>query len=163
MKQREINRIIIHCSATPAGRHVTVADIDRWHRQRGFRKIGYHYVIYTDGSVHQGRDESETGAHCSGHNARSIGVCYIGGCDKEMKPADTRSEAQRKALKKLVSELLKRYPGATVQGHNQMTCVRGKASPGFDPLTCSSDCTRCRYAAKACPSFDVKKEFKNER
>ncbi|MBP5691206.1 MAG: N-acetylmuramoyl-L-alanine amidase, partial [Bacteroidaceae bacterium] len=76
---RKITEIIIHCSATPQGVDYTVADIDRWHRQRGFNKIGYHYVIYRDGSIHQGRPVEEIGAHCIGHNAHSIGVCYIGG------------------------------------------------------------------------------------
>ena len=134
MTMKQIDKIILHCSATPAGRNVTVSDIDRWHRQRGFASIGYHYVIYLDGSVHPGRPETQQGAHCKGQNARSIGVCYIGGCDKDMKPADTRTPEQRKALTELVSELRKRYPGATVHGHNE-------------------------FAAKGCPSFNVAKEF----
>lgn len=131
---RKIDEIIIHCSATPQGRHVTVDDIDRWHRDRGFRCVGYHYVIYLDGSVARGRDESEIGAHCTGHNAHSIGVCYVGGCDSRMRPADTRTPAQRRALHDLVADLTKRYPGATVHGHRE-------------------------FAAKACPSFDVAAEF----
>lgn len=131
---RTIEKIIIHCSATPAGRHVTTADIDGWHRARGFRKIGYHYVIYLNGSIHPGRAESEIGAHCSGHNARSIGICYIGGCDASMRPADTRTEAQKQSLRRLVESLRRRYPRASVHGHNE-------------------------FAAKACPSFDVSAEF----
>ena len=78
---RTINKIIIHCTATPEGRDVTVTEIDRWHRQRGFSGIGYHYVIYRDGSVHKGRNEDSIGAHCTGQNANSIGVCYVGGMD----------------------------------------------------------------------------------
>lgn len=131
---RTIEKIIIHCSATPAGRHVTVSDIDGWHRARGFRKIGYHYVIYLDGSVHPGRSESEIGAHCTGHNARSIGVCYIGGCDGAMHPADTRTPAQKAAMRQLIGTLRRRYPRATIHGHRE-------------------------FAAKACPSFDVSAEF----
>lgn len=127
---RKIDQIIIHCSATPEGRNVTVADIDRWHRARGFQGIGYHYVVYLDGTVAAGRDEHRAGAHCRGHNSRSIGVCYIGGCDAEMRPKDTRTPAQRSALRRLVSELRQRYPGATVHGHRE-------------------------FAAKACPSFDI--------
>ena len=73
---RHINEIIIHCSATPEGRDYTVADIDRWHKARGWRGIGYHYVIYRDGSVHAGRPVEQIGAHCTGHNANSIGICY---------------------------------------------------------------------------------------
>ncbi|MBB4036997.1 N-acetylmuramoyl-L-alanine amidase [Dysgonomonas hofstadii] len=131
---RKIDKIIIHCSATKEGQHFTVEDIDRWHRERGFAKIGYHHVIYLDGSVHKGRDESLLGAHCLGHNATSIGICYIGGLDVDGKPKDTRTEAQRASLKKLVGELKVRYPKATIHGHNE-------------------------FAAKACPCFNVKKEF----
>lgn len=129
---RSINEIIIHCAATPEGKHFTVADIDRWHKQRGFRCIGYHYVIYLDGSVHAGRPEAEIGAHCTNHNAHSIGVCYIGGVASDGKtPKDTRTPAQKESLRRIVADLLKRYPNATVHGH-------------------------CEFAAKACPSFDVK-------
>ena len=92
-------------------------------------------VIYLDGSIHPGRPEHLQGAHCKGHNANSIGICYIGGCDKQMKPADTRTPPQRKALADLVARLQQRYPGATVHGHNE-------------------------FAAKACPSFNVSKEFR---
>lgn len=127
---RKIDQIIIHCSATPEGRDVTVADIDRWHRARGFQGIGYHYVVYLDGTIAAGRDEQLAGAHCRGHNQRSIGVCYVGGCDAGMCQKDTRTPAQRAALRRLVSELKQRYPGATVHGHRE-------------------------FAAKACPSFDI--------
>lgn len=130
---RKIDKIILHCAATPEGKDFTVADIDRWHRARKFNGIGYHFVIYRDGSVHPGRSLSVAGAHCTGQNANSIGVCYIGGCAVDGKtPKDTRTPAQRTALAKLVKDLLKQYPGATVHGHNE-------------------------FAAKACPSFDVKK------
>ena len=74
---RKIEKIIIHCSATPEGRHVTVKDITAWHKQRGFRTIGYHYVIYLNGEIHPGRKESEVGAHTIGQNQKSISICYI--------------------------------------------------------------------------------------
>ena len=76
---RNINKIIIHCSATPEGKNFTVKQIDACHRQRGFNGIGYHFVIYLDGSIHVGRALAKAGAHCKGNNAHSIGVCYIGG------------------------------------------------------------------------------------
>lgn len=133
---RTINKIIIHCSATPQGKHFTVEDIDQWHRQRGFASIGYHYVIYLDGTVHQGRPEALQGAHTLGQNAHSIGICYIGGVAADGKtPLDTRTTAQKNALVKLVDELGARYPKATIHGHRE-------------------------FANKACPSFDVQKEFK---
>jgi len=127
---RKIDEIIVHCTATPEGRAVTVADVTRWHKARGFRTIGYHYLIYLDGSVHPGRPLAEAGAHCTGHNARSVGVCYVGGCDKNMRPKDTRTPAQRTALRKLVAELKHRFPDASIHGHRE-------------------------FAAKACPSFDI--------
>lgn len=132
---RAINKIILHCSATREGQHFTVEDIDQWHKARGFAKIGYHYVIYLDGSVHKGRAESLIGAHTLGHNSASIGICYIGGLDAKGNPKDTRTEVQRKALVNLVQELKAKYPKATVHGHKE-------------------------FAAKACPCFDVKKEFR---
>ena len=131
---RKINKIIIHCSATKEGQKFTVADIDSWHRQRGFKCIGYHYVIYLDGTVHTGRPEQETGAHTVDHNANSIGICYIGGLDAGGKSKDTRTVQQKTALKKLVSELKIKYTEATVHGH-------------------------CEFANKDCPCFNVKKEF----
>lgn len=129
---RNINEIIIHCAATPEGKPFTVADIDRWHRQRGWKGIGYHFVIYLDGSVYKGRPIELVGAHCLGHNANSIGICYIGGCTADGKrPKDTRTPAQKASLVRLVSELRRQYPKATVHGH-------------------------CEFADKACPAFDVK-------
>ena len=132
---RKITEIIVHCSATPEGKDFTVADITRWHRQRGFRTIGYHYVVYRDGSVHTGRQEAEIGAHCTGHNACSIGICYIGGLAADSKTAkDTRTPEQRKALLMLLRRLRAKYPNAKIHGHRD-------------------------FAAKACPSFDATKEY----
>lgn len=132
---RKITEIIIHCSATPEGKDFTVDDIRRWHLSRKFADIGYHYVIYRDGSVHKGRAENIAGAHCLGHNANSIGICYIGGVAKDGKtPKDTRTPQQKTALRQLVNQLKFYYPHATVHGHNE-------------------------FAAKACPSFNVQTEL----
>jgi N-acetylmuramoyl-L-alanine amidase len=134
---RTIKEIIVHCSATQEGKDFTIADIDRWHRQRGFTKIGYHYVIYRDGTIHVGRNESEVGAHCLGHNQNSIGICYIGGLSSDGKtPKDTRTDAQKKALTTLLQALKKKYPSASIHGHRD-------------------------FAKKACPSFDATKEYMN--
>lgn len=131
---RKITEIIIHCTATKEGRECTVAQIDRWHRQRGFLCIGYHYVIHLDGTVEQGRTEAMVGAHCQGHNGRSIGVCYVGGLDRKGKAKDTRTPEQRMALRRLVRELQERYPNASLHGHRE-------------------------FARKSCPCFDVKTEL----
>jgi N-acetylmuramoyl-L-alanine amidase len=128
---REITRIILHCSATPEGKDFTVADIDKWHKARGWQGIGYHYVVYRDGSVHEGRNIAVAGAHTSGYNKNSIGVCYIGGVATDGRtPKDTRTPAQRRALRVLVEQLKKQFPKATVHGHYE-------------------------FAAKACPSFKI--------
>lgn len=126
---RKIDKIILHCSATPEGKNFTVKDIDRWHRQRGFRCIGYHFVIYRDGSIHKGRPVAQVGAHCKGHNATSIGICYIGGVAADGKtPKDTRTPEQRLAIRKLVAELQTDYPSAVVHGHYEFA---NKACPSF--------------------------------
>ena len=135
--KRTIKEIIVHCSATAEGKDYTVADITRWHKQRGFSTIGYHYVIYRDGSVHLGRDVNVSGAHCTNHNSISIGVCYIGGCAKDGKtPKDTRTEAQKKSLWELLTKLMQLYPKAKIHGHRD-------------------------FAKKACPSFDATREYEN--
>lgn len=133
---RNIDKIIVHCSATPEGRNFTVKDIDAWHRQQGYKKIGYHYVIYLDGSIHKGREESEIGAHCKGYNASSIGICYIGGTDNNGKAKDTRTAAQKEALIKLLKELKAKYPKAKIYSHRD-------------------------FAQKECPSFNATLEYSN--
>lgn len=134
---RDINKIIVHCSATPEGHNFTVKQIDAWHRQRGFNGIGYHFVIYLDGSVHMGRPLAEVGAHCKGYNAHSIGVCYIGGTASDGKtPKDTRTSEQKQSLIRLLKELKEKYPGVSIHGHRE-------------------------FANKACPCFDAKHEYKD--
>lgn len=128
---RPINRIILHCSATAEGKDYTVADIDQWHKARGWQGIGYHYVVYRDGSIHNGRPIEAAGAHTSGYNKDSIGICYIGGVDANGKPKDTRTPEQKKALRELVTKLKEQFPNATVHGHYEL-------------------------AQKACPSFHIK-------
>lgn len=135
--RRNIKEIIIHCSDTPEGADFTVADIRAWHKARGFNDIGYHYVIYRDGSIHLGRDVDVIGAHCTDHNTISIGICYIGGrAAMGSKPKDTRTQAQKQALLALLRKLKAIYPKATIHGHKE-------------------------FANKACPCFDVKSEYSN--
>lgn len=141
---RKIDMIVVHCTATKEGRDVSAAEIDIWHRQRGFlmpanqpgtlRSIGYHYVIRLDGSIEAGRPEEAVGAHCRGYNSRSIGIVYAGGLDSHGRPKDTRTAAQKAAMLKLIAELLRKYPGASVHGHRE-------------------------FAAKACPCFDARREY----
>ena len=155
---RPINKIIIHCSATPEGRNITVADIDAWHRAQGFRSIGYHYVIYLDGTIHPGRPLDRIGAHCRGHNRDSIGICYIGGIDARGKPKDTRTLPQKKALARLIRTLKSEFPRATIHGHNELTCQRASSTTSSGYAECNRQCTQCKFAAKACPSFNLKND-----
>lgn len=142
--KRRINKIIVHCSATPEGRDYTVDQIKKDHKEQGWSDIGYHYVIYRDGSIHEGRNVDIIGAHCEGYNSNSIGICYIGGLEnkpnveyKKLKAKDTRTEAQKKALIELLSRLKKYYPEAKIYGHHDFN------------------------KGKDCPSFDAKNEYKN--
>ena len=99
----------------------SAAQIDTWHRQRGFHLgIGYHYVIRRDGSIEKGRPEWLIGAHCMNHNAHSIGICYEGGLDIRGDPADTRTEAQKVAMRQLLEDLHERYPRALILGHHDL-------------------------------------------
>ena len=96
---------------------------------RHFRDIGYHFYITRDGTVHDGRPIEKVGAHCEGHNPHSIGICYEGGLDANGKPADTRTEAQRKALKSLVERMHRLFPKALIVGHHDLN--PRKACPCF--------------------------------
>lgn len=129
---RKIKTIVLHYSATYADQDLDVADIRRMHLARGFRDVGYHYVITRDGTVQPGRPEAEVGAHVKGHNADSIGICCIGGLERETGPnvgVDNRTPAQKAATVALLRELLARYPGARVLGHRDLGPTQ---CPGFD-------------------------------
>lgn len=126
---RQIKEIILHCSATPENKDFHASDIDRWHKQRGFNSIGYHFVITLDGTIERGRPIEKAGAHTTGHNSYSIGICYIGGVEKNGKtPKDTRTTEQKLAMYQLVYQLLQQYPKATVSTHNMWA---NKACPSF--------------------------------
>lgn len=127
---RQLNKIILHCSATIEGAHFDVDTIRKWHTSepRNWKDIGYHYVIYLDGSVHLGRPLEQAGAHVKGHNLDSIGVCYVGGLDKNNKPKDTMTPAQDIAFIKLVKALRLVLGHMPIYGHNDFS---KKACPCF--------------------------------
>jgi len=136
---RQINKIIVHCTATPEGRDVSVDEIRRWHvDERGWSDIGYHWIITLSGSIEKGRPESKSGAHAKGFNKNSIGVVYVGGVDSEMKPKDTRTKGQKETLRCLLEDLKERYPNAEIIGHRDLPNTN-----------------------KSCPSFDAKNEYAN--
>lgn len=137
--KRKINLIVVHCTGTEEGQDVTVQAIRNWHvKGNGWRDIGYHYVIYRDGSVHEGRDVNISGGHARGYNSNSIGIVYVGGCPKgdRTKSKDTRTPAQKEALVRLLKDLRELYPHAKIVGHKDLNKT-------------------------ACPSFDAKTEYKD--
>ena len=131
--RRATDFLVVHCSASPPDPKTDVKTIDRWHRQRGFHSVGYHYVIKTDGTVQVGRGEHEVGAHAIGCNDRSIGICLIGGVTPEGRIETNFSDAQYASLKTTLVYLRERYPVAQILGHRDLPNV-----------------------AKECPTFDVK-------
>lgn len=127
---RDIDKVIIHCSATPEGREVSLDTIRKWHVEgNGWSDIGYHFIVHQSGKVEVGRAIERSGAHTRGHNKHSIGICYIGGVDANMKPKDTRTVNQAEALRYLVMDLLEEFTEATVHGHNEFS---NKACPSFN-------------------------------
>ena len=134
---RTITQIVIHCSATQEGANFQVDDIRRWHIQRGFKDVGYHYVITLNGDIQVGRPIEQVGAHVKGHNSHSIGVCYIGGVNEKLKPKDTRTLLQKVGLQILLVVLKSRFPKVNILGHRDFENVN-----------------------KACPCFNVKSEYK---
>ena len=131
---RKIDLLVWHCTATPEGKDFTVDDVRRWHKARGFSDVGYHYLVHLDGRIEAGRPVDQVGAHVQGYNTNSIGCSYFGGVDADnpAKAEDTRTEAQKKAMVALTKKLVKEFPGIQrIAGHNE-------------------------FAAKACPSFDVR-------
>lgn len=127
---REVNLIVIHCSATKPNMDIGVAEIDQWHKDRGWDSCGYHYVIRRDGSVEKGRKESQPGAHAYGHNASSIGICLVGGIDEHGQSQNNYMPAQFSALRDLLQTTKLRHSNASVVGHTDLNPK--KDCPCFD-------------------------------
>ncbi len=133
---RSIAKIIIHCTATPEGRDISIEDLRKWHvEERGWSDIGYHFFIDLNGEIHECRPLEKTGAHTRGQNFDSIGLCYAGGLDKDFEAKDTRNSLQKNALEDLLCQLKGLYPKSVVYGH-------------------------CDFSDKECPSFNAKEEYK---
>lgn len=135
-----VEYLVVHCAATPADMDIGREEIRKWHLQRGFADIGYHYVIRRDGTEEVGRPENVPGAHASGYNLHSLAVCLVGGLKKGTTKAENNfTPAQFERLWERLRIWQQRYPGAMVLGHRDL--------PGVN---------------KACPSFDVR-EWMKER
>ena len=132
---RTINEIVVHCTATKEGKDFHVEDVRKWHKAKGWKDLGYHYLVNLDGGIEVGRPIDQQGAHVTGHNATTIGIVYVGGLDADGKPKDTRNYSQKEALEDLIASLLIVFPSIKkISGHRD-------------------------YAAKACPCFDAKKDY----
>ena len=129
MPRQETKEIIVHCAATRPDQDIDAKEIDRWHRQRGWSGIGYHFVIKRDGTIETGRDIEATGAHARGHNWSSVGICMVGGLSPMSKPFASFTDIQYVMLRLLVDGLKARYPSAILLGHND---VSSKDCPCFD-------------------------------
>jgi len=155
--KRRIDYIAVHCTATPEGRDLTVEQIRKQHKAQGWADVGYHYIIYRDGTVHLGRDVDVSGAHVSGYNANSIGIAYVGGLENrpgvaysQLKAKDTRTDAQNTSLTALLMDLRKLYPKARIQGHRD-----------FSPDKNHDGVISPDEWVKDCPSFDAKFAYRN--
>lgn len=133
---KKIKRLIVHCSATRENQHITADTIKDWHvNGRGWSDIGYHYIVYLDGTIVKGRQDHVQGAHCLKSNKFSLGICYIGGVETDGKtPKDTRTQEQKESLESLLNTLKAMHPEAIIHGHRD-------------------------FANKACPSFDATAEY----
>lgn len=137
--KRKIDLIVVHCTGTEEGKDVSVQAIRNYHvNHNGWRDIGYHYVIYRDGSLHEGRDVNISGGHARGYNSHSIGIVYVGGCPKGHldQSKDTRTPQQKATLLRLLKDMRKMYPNAKIVGHKDLNKT-------------------------GCPAFDAKSEYKD--
>ena len=140
--------IIIHCSATREDKSFTEHDLDVCHRRRGFNGVGYHFYIRKNGDIKSTRPLERIGAHARGFNSESIGICYEGGLDKNGKAKDTRTDAQKKAMRELVQDICHRHDIIDILGHRDTS--PDKNGNGI--------VEKCEWM-KECPCFDVKSEF----
>ena len=144
---RNISLIVIHCTASPAGVKLDVADVRKMHLKRGFRDIGYHFLIHLDGTIERGRPWDQPGAHARGYNVESIGIAYVGGIMDD-NPKDTRTVAQIRALRACVAIIKAQYPLVNVVGHRDLS-----VDLNGDGVISKNEWM------KECPCFSVKTEL----
>jgi N-acetylmuramoyl-L-alanine amidase len=131
MARQETTYIVIHCSQTRPSQDIGAKEIDKWHRQNGWLKIGYGKVIRRNGEVEQGRGDDEVQAHVRGYNHTSFGLCLVGGAEEDnwKAPSDNFTSEQWESLKKVLEELLIKYPNARIVGHYELD--ENKTCPNF--------------------------------
>ena len=141
MARKSTNYIVIHCSQTKPSMDIGAKEIDRWHRERGWLKIGYGTVIKRDGTIERGREDDEVQAAVKGYNHTSFNLCLVGGCaeDDVNQEQDNYTGEQFDSLKKLLTELVKNYPEAKIVGHRDLD------------------------KKKFCPSIEISEYLRNEQ
>lgn len=147
--KRKVNTIVIHCSATKENTDYTFEQLIRDHKVRGFNTCGYHRYIRKDGTIHHGRLFDQVGAHVSGSNKNSIGICYEGGLDSKGKAKDTRTEEQKKSLLVCIAEAIKFGQVTKITGHRDL-------SPDLD----GDGVVEPHEFVKMCPCFNAEIEYK---
>ena len=147
IKMRVIKEIHIHCSATREGQAITADTIRRWHLNRGWSDIGYHYIIGHQ-QIEFGRPLGRIPASVRGHNKYAAAICYIGGLDSNGKAKDTRTERQKELLIKMIKQLKHIYPDAKIHGHRDLSPDKNN----------DGKIDEFEYM-KQCPCFDAEVEY----
>ncbi len=144
--RKKTDLIVVHCSATRPSQDIGAKELDKMHRARGFFAIGYHWVIRRDGTIEKGRPADTVGAHVEGYNARSIGICMVGGVKETdvSKAEDNFTDAQFETLSIILGQLHNTYPDARICGHRDL-------SPDLN----KDGVIQPREWLKQCPAFDV--------
>lgn len=148
-KGRPVHTLVWHCTATPEGKEFSREAIREMHLARGFSDIGYHKLIHLDGSVSEGRPESQVGAHVANHNTGTLGYSYVGGVDAKGKAKDTRTPAQRATMARLTADAVEQYGLRAIAGHRDFSPDRDR-----DGLVEPSEWI------KVCPCFDAAPEYR---
>ena len=143
---RTITHIVIHCTASPQS--WGVRELMAEFKAKGWKSPGYHYVILTDGTIRQLHPLGLVANGVKGHNQGSIHVAWVGGIDRQGRPVDNRTDAQREAMHRLVDDLRHHYPQANIVGHRDLSPDRNG----------DGKVTRDEWV-KQCPCFEVKEEF----
>jgi N-acetylmuramoyl-L-alanine amidase len=147
--KREVDLIVIHCSATKETVNYTFEQCISDHKARGFNTCGYHRYIRRDGTIHEGRPLDAVGAHVSGHNSRSIGICYEGVLDSNGKAKDTRTPEQKESILKCIQEALSYGKIKRITGHRDL-------SPDLN----GNGVVEPDEWVKQCPCFNAEPEYK---
>jgi len=153
---REIDLIVVHCSATPPSMDIGAAEIRKWHTDpkpvgRGWSDIGYQSVIRRNGVLEHGRDMRRIGAHVHGYNTNSIGICVVGGINESGDPENNFEPPQMATLRAYLQTLLEIFPNAQLLGHRDL-------SPDLNHDGVIEE----NEWMKACPSFDVREWYYSE-